>query len=97
MLKIYTKFLSLSAGVLISASALAQNARIQVVHNAANAPAVDIFVGAAKLFPNVPFRAASPFTNAPAGVELQVRIKPASASNDTSNPVFFRRYTLEQN
>ncbi len=97
MLKIYSKILSLSAVVLISASAFAQNARIQVVHNAANAPAVDIFVGAQKLFPNVPFRAASAFTNAPAGVELQVRIKAASQSNDTSNPAFFRRYTLAAN
>jgi|GEM_PF-1300948 len=75
----------------------AQNARIQVVHNAANAPAVDIFVGATKLFANVPFRTASPFSNAPAGVELQVRIKAAGPTNDTSNPAFFRRYTLEAN
>lgn len=74
-----------------------QNARIQVIHNAPNAPSVDIFVGATKLFSNVPFRAASPFVNAPSGVPLQVRIKAAGPTNDTSNPAFFRRYTLEEN
>ncbi len=82
---------------LLSSSVFAQQARIQVVHNAPNAPAVDVFVGAAKLLPNVPFRAASAFQDAPAGVPLQVRIKAASASNDTSNPVFFRTYTLAAN
>lgn len=96
MKKISTKdFLFFLAFSFTWLSLSAQNARIQVVHNAANAPAVDIFVGATKLFAGVPFRAASPFSDAPAGVPLQVRIKAASASNDTSNPAFFRQYVLE--
>ena len=82
---------------LISGSVYAQQARIQVVHNAPNAPAVDVFVGATKLLSNVPFRAASPFQDAPAGVPLQVRIKPASGSSDTSNPAYFQTYTLAAN
>ncbi len=77
--------------------ALAQTARVQIVHNSPNAPAVDIFLNNSKILSNVPFRAASPFIDAPAGVQFQVRIKAASASTDTSNPAFFRRYTLEAN
>lgn len=75
----------------------AQDARVQVVHNAANAPAVDIFLGSTKILPNVSFRSASPFINAPAGVPIQIRLKPASSSNDTSNPAYFRQYTLAAN
>jgi hypothetical protein len=74
---------------------LAQVARVQVVHNSPNAPAVDVFLGATKLLPNFSFRSASPFVDAPAGTPIQIRLKPASASNDTSSPAYFREYTLE--
>lgn len=97
MLKFKKSVLIFISLVMFNLAANSQNARIQVVHNAPNVPAVDIFVGATKLFANVPFRAASPFTNAPAGIELQIRIKAAGPTNDTSNPAFFRRYTLEAN
>jgi hypothetical protein len=73
----------------------AQTARVQVVHNSPNAPAVDVFLGATKLLPNFAFRNASPFVDAPAGSPIQIRLKPASASNDTSGPAYFREYTLE--
>ncbi len=79
---------------LLSSISFAQTARIQIVHNSPVAPAVDIFVGAVKLVPNISFRQATAFVDAPAGQVLQVRIKPTSASNDTSNPVFFNRYVL---
>lgn len=95
--KYSAKILSIVLWGALILTGYAQNARIQVVHNAANAPAVDIFVNATKILPNVSFRSASGFVNATAGVPLQVRIKPASSSNDTSNPVIFRRYTLEAN
>ncbi len=75
----------------------AQEARVQVVHNAANAPAVDIYLGNTKILPNVSFRSASPFLNAPAGVPIQIRLKPASPGSDTSGPAFFREYTLAAN
>lgn len=74
---------------------VAQTARVQVVHNSPNAPAVDVFLGATKLLPNFAFRSASPFVDAPAGTPIQIRLKVASSSPDTSNPVFFRQYTLE--
>jgi hypothetical protein len=77
--------------------ATAQTARVQVIHNSPNAPAVDVYLNNSKILPNVPFRGASGFLNAPAGVEFQVRIKGASANSDTTNPAFFGRYTLEAN
>lgn len=95
--KYSTRILSILFWGISIFSGFSQNARIQVVHNAANAPAVDVFVNATKILSNVAFRSASGFLNATAGIPLQVRIKPASASNDTSNPVFFRRYILEAN
>lgn len=97
----FKKYLKLfSAAVLVSLFSVAnetnaQNAKIQIVHNAPLAPAVDIFAGATKLVPNLAFRSATAFTEVPSGVPIQVRLKVASASNDTSNPVFFRTYTLE--
>lgn len=97
MTKFHLKFLQVFAFVLLALPSFGQNARVQVVHNAANAPAVDVFLNATKILPNVSFRQASGFINAPAGVPIQIRLKPASSSNDTSNPVFFRRYTLEAN
>lgn len=95
--KYSTRILSILLWGISILSGFAQNARIQVVHNAANAPAVDVFVNATKILSNVSFRSASSFQNATAGIPLQVRIKPTSASNDTSNPVFFKTYTLEAN
>lgn len=83
--------------ILMSSAVFAQTARIQVVHNSPVAPAVDIFAGATKLIPNLAFREATAFRDVPAGTEIQIRIKPASASNDTSAPVFFKRYTLAAN
>jgi hypothetical protein len=95
MLKVFTRIAFL--GVLLSCwNAEAQTARVQIVHNSPNAPAVDVFLNNTKILNGVPFRAASPFIDAPAGSPFQVRIKAASASADTSSPVFYREYTLEQ-
>ncbi|MFO7722555.1 MAG: DUF4397 domain-containing protein, partial [Bacteroidales bacterium] len=54
-------------------------ARLQVIHNSADAAAavVDVWVGGTKLLPNFAFRTASPFVDAPAGVQLDVVIAPA--------------------
>jgi hypothetical protein len=89
-----TQLFLAAALVALGLTSKAQDARVQVVHNAPNAPAVDIYVNANKVLTNVPFRAASSFLNVPSGVPLQVRIKPTSTQADTSNPVFFRTYTL---
>jgi hypothetical protein len=66
---------------------LAQTARIQVIHNAAdpNAAAVDVYLNATLLLDNFAFRTATPFIDAPAGVELNIGIAPGNSSsvNDT--------------
>ena len=58
-------------------------ARLQVIHNSADAAAavVDVWVGGSKLLPNFAFRTASPFVDAPAGVPLDVVIAPANSTS----------------
>ena len=76
----------------------AQNARIQVIHNCPDSQAgnVDVWINNTALLPNVGYRTASPFQNAPAGVPLEIRIKPAG-STDTLNPLFFTTVSLDTN
>lgn len=93
MKKLTTKILPFFC-LLLANGLFAQNARVQVVHNSPNAPAVDIYLNSTKILTGVPFRAASPFIDAPAGVPIQIRIK-ASPSTDTASPVFYRQYTLQ--
>ena len=60
-----------------------QLARLQVIHNAAdvNAASVDIYLNGALLLDNFAFREATPFIDAPAGVELNIGVAgPNSAS-----------------
>lgn len=96
MLTKNTRYLLLASLLGVAHLANSQS-QVQVVHNAPNAPAVDIYVNNDRVLSAVPFRAASGFLNVPSGVPLQVRIKPAAAQADTSNPVFYRSYTLAAN
>ncbi len=63
------------------------NARLQVIHNSAdtNADPVDIYLNGSLLLDDFGFRKATPFINAPAGVELNIGIAPSNSSsiNDT--------------
>jgi hypothetical protein len=72
---------------LLAGLSFAQTARIQVIHNAAdpNAAAVDIYLNGTLLLDNFEFRTATPFIDAPAGVELNIGVAPGSSSsvNDT--------------
>lgn len=58
-------------------------ARLQVIHNSADAAAavVDVWVDSIKLIPNFAFRTASPFVDAPAGVHLNIGIAPANSTS----------------
>jgi hypothetical protein len=60
-------------------------ARIQVIHNSADAAAavVDVWVNSTKLIPNFSFRTASPFIDAPAGVLLNISIAPPNSTSWT--------------
>lgn len=57
-------------------------ARVQVIHNAADpaAAAVDVYVNDELLLADFAFRAATPFIDVPAGVELRLGIAPAGSA-----------------
>jgi hypothetical protein len=70
-------------------------ARIQVIHNSADAAAsvVDVWLNNTLLIDNFAFRTASPFIDAPAGVDFDVVIQPAN-STDTTNALARFTYNL---
>lgn len=75
--------------------AVAQTARVQVIHNSADAAAatVDVYLNTTLLFDDVAFRTASPFVDAPAGVQFTVGIAPAS-STSSSDAIYTEDFTL---
>lgn len=96
-LKIMTKLLK-SLCVLFALGSLtaeAQVARVQVIHNSADAAAdtVDVWVNGTRAIPNFAFRTATPFVDLPAGQEIVLQVTGAGAT-DTSNAVFTKRVTL---
>ncbi|MCW9066563.1 MAG: DUF4397 domain-containing protein, partial [Ignavibacteriaceae bacterium] len=64
-----------------------ESARLQVIHNAADIAAdpVDIYLDGSLLLDDFAFRAATPFIDAPAGVELNIGVAPGNSGsvNDT--------------
>jgi hypothetical protein len=71
-------------------------ARVQVVHNSADAAAsvVDVWLNDQLLLDDFAFRTASPFVDAPAGEEFTVAIKDQN-STSPENPIASFNYTLE--
>jgi len=65
-------------------------ARIQVIHNSADAAAgsVDVFANGDLLFGNLSFREATAFTSVPAGVELDLAIAGAGAGVENAVATF---------
>lgn len=82
----------LTAGLALSASA--QPARLQVIHNCADAAAdsVDVYVNGTKLLDNFAFRTATPFINAPTG-SVSVAIAPKN-STSVANAIYTVTPTL---
>ena len=81
------KKLLLFAGLgIITSSAMAQTARVQAIHNSADAAAdtVDVWLttpmGSSKLLDDFAFRTASPFVTAPAGVQISLGIAPKNST-----------------
>jgi hypothetical protein len=70
-------------------------ARVQVIHNSADAAAavVDVWLNNTLLIDNFAFRTATPFIDAPAGVEFTIAIKGPDSQN-ASNPIWSKNYTL---
>jgi hypothetical protein len=73
----------------------APTARVQVIHNSADAAAaqVDVWLNDQLLLDNFAFRTASPFVDAPAGVDFDVVIQPSN-STDTTNALARFTYNL---
>jgi hypothetical protein len=92
-----TKFLKSIALMIATGivTATAQTARVQVIHNSADAAAdtVDVWVNGARALPNVTFRTATPFLSLPAGVQLNIHVTAPGAA-DTNAAVFVKRVTL---
>ena len=84
--------LSLLMGATISN---AQTARLQVIHNSADAAAavVDVYVDNALLLDDFEFRTASPFVDAPSGVSFTVGIAPPN-STGADEAIFTQDFTL---
>ena len=70
-----------------------QLARLQVIHNAAdvNTASVDIYLNGVLLLDNFAFREATPFIDAPAGVEINIGV---AAGNSTSASDTLKNFAL---
>jgi hypothetical protein len=85
-----------AGGVLIPLPSVSiSTARVQVIHNSADAAAqtVDVWLNNTKLIDNFQFRTASPFIDAPAGVNFDITIQPSN-STDTTNGLARFTYNL---
>jgi hypothetical protein len=73
-----------------------QFARLQVIHNAADpsAVSVDIYMNGTLLLDNFAFRDATPFIDAPAGVEINIGV---AAGNSTSASDTLKNFALTLN
>jgi hypothetical protein len=82
-------------GELIELPAYTPTARVQVIHNSADAAAevVDVWLNDALLLDNFEFRTASPFIDAPAGEEFTIAIQ-GPESTSAENPIWSQNYTL---
>ena len=91
--------LFLSATLLVATSTFAQGgggtARVQVIHNCADAAAatVDVWLDNTLLIDDFAFRTASPFVDAPAGVNFTVGIAPPT-STSSSESIYTEDFTL---
>jgi len=73
-------------------------ARVQVIHNSADAAAsvVDVWLDNTLLIDNFAFRTATPFVDAPAGTPFTIAIKDQN-STSPENPIWSKNYNLAEN
>jgi len=93
MKKISTLMIALMMGIAIQGFS---QARVQVIHNSADlaAKVVDVWLDDQMLIDDFEFRTATPFIDAPAGVEFRVAILPPN-STSPDNPIWQNTYVLE--
>jgi hypothetical protein len=80
----------------IAGLSIAQNAKVQVIHNSADTAAqnVDIYLDAIKILDNFQFRRASPFVEVPAGTPITIGIAPGTSSSAADTIASFS-FTLD--
>lgn len=66
--------------LLMTATVLAQTARVQIIHNSPD-PTVDVYVNGVNTFDDFTFRSATGFLTLPAGIPLTIAIAPASSTS----------------
>lgn len=73
----------------------AQTARVQVIHNSADdiADSVDVYLNGALLLDNFAYRTATPFIDAPAGMQLSIDVAPKT-STSVANSIYNLTTTL---
>ncbi len=92
--KLYSGLIALL--LIAFAAPVFSQARVQVIHNSADAAAemVDVWLNDALLIDNFKFRTATPFIDAPAGEKFDITIQPSN-SVDTTNGLARFTYVLE--
>ncbi|MBL0012457.1 MAG: DUF4397 domain-containing protein [Flavobacterium sp.] len=82
-MKKFTQLFVFGAAFFGAQVTLAQTARVQVIHNSADAAAasVDVYLNGTLLLDNFAFRTATPFIDAPAGVPIQIDIAPGTSTS----------------
>jgi hypothetical protein len=75
-------FAALPNGTVVEFPPVAPTARLQVIHNAADpaAAAVDVYINDAKALDDFAFRAATPYLDVPANVELVIGVAPGTST-----------------
>jgi len=75
-------FAALPNGAVVELPAVAQTARVQVIHNAADpgAAVVDIYLDGTEIVPDFKFRDATPFVDLPAGREIVIGVAPGNST-----------------
>lgn len=78
------KILLLAAALGCSALSFGQTARLQVIHNCADAVAdsVDVYVDGTLLLDNFAFRTATPFSTVPASVPIRIGVAPKNSTSE---------------
>ena len=90
---IFTLLLSL-----ISLTAIAQTARVQVIHNSPDAAAnqVDVYLNGTLLLNDFAFRTATPFIDAPADTPIAIVVAPDNSTSDADG-IYTLNTTLTEN
>jgi Domain of unknown function (DUF4397)/Secretion system C-terminal sorting domain len=93
------KMTTIIGALLIAGAIQAQTARVQVIHNCADAAAasVDVWLNDTLLLDDFAFRTASPFVNAPAGTPFDLTICGPNSTDTTQEVVRFSGVTLTAN